>query len=116
MEALSLGPRARGGSVVIDSTGLGRPALGLFTRGCPLARFRADDPARVPAHSPDVPDYGLLNDLVWSDPSDTALDWEENERGVSFCYGKSVINSFLATHVSWREAQSRGQPRLAEAS
>lgn len=48
----------------------------------------------------DVPDYGLLNDLVWSDPSDTALDWEENERGVSFCYGKSVINSFLATHVS----------------
>ena len=48
----------------------------------------------------DVPDYGLLNDLVWSDPSDTALDWEDNERGVSFCYGKSVINTFLATHVS----------------
>lgn len=46
----------------------------------------------------DVPDYGLLNDLVWSDPSDTALDWEDNERGVSFCYGKSVINAFLATH------------------
>jgi hypothetical protein len=52
-------------------------------------------------HAPaDVPDYGLLNDLVWSDPSDTALDWEDNERGVSFCYGKSVINAFLATHVS----------------
>ena len=50
--------------------------------------------------SADVPDYGLLNDLVWSDPSDTALDWEDNERGVSFCYGKSVINAFLATHVS----------------
>jgi serine/threonine-protein phosphatase PP1 catalytic subunit len=48
----------------------------------------------------DVPDYGLLNDLVWSDPSDTAIDWEDNERGVSFCYGKSVINAFLATHVS----------------
>ena len=47
-----------------------------------------------------MPDYGLLNDLVWSDPSDTALDWEDNERGVSFCYGKSVINAFLATHVS----------------
>ncbi|WVW83224.1 hypothetical protein I302_105242 [Kwoniella bestiolae CBS 10118] len=25
-------------------------------------------------------------------------DWEDNERGVSFCYGKSVINAFLATH------------------
>jgi diadenosine tetraphosphatase ApaH/serine/threonine PP2A family protein phosphatase len=48
----------------------------------------------------DVPDYGLLNDLVWSDPSDTAIDWEDNERGVSFCYGKSVINAFLATHAS----------------
>lgn len=47
-----------------------------------------------------MPDYGLLNDLVWSDPSDTALDWEDNERGVSFCYGKSVINAFLATYVS----------------
>ncbi|KAH8079665.1 Metallo-dependent phosphatase-like protein [Filobasidium floriforme] len=46
----------------------------------------------------DVPDYGLLNDLVWSDPSDTALEWEDNERGVSYCYGKAVINSFLATH------------------
>jgi serine/threonine-protein phosphatase PP1 catalytic subunit len=48
----------------------------------------------------DVPDYGLLNDLVWSDPSDPALEWEDNERGVSYCYGKAVINSFLATHVS----------------
>ncbi|KAI5454038.1 serine/threonine protein phosphatase Pzh1 [Naganishia albida] len=46
----------------------------------------------------DVPDYGLLNDLVWSDPSDTALEWEDNERGVSYCYGKAVINAFLATH------------------
>lgn len=51
------------------------------------------------ANPVDVPDYGLLNDLVWSDPSDTAIDWEDNERGVSFCYGKSVINAFLATHV-----------------
>jgi serine/threonine-protein phosphatase PP1 catalytic subunit len=51
----------------------------------------------------DVPDYGLLNDLVWSDPSDTALEWEDNERGVSYCYGKAVINSFLATHVSYTD-------------
>lgn len=44
----------------------------------------------------DVPDYGLLNDLLWSDPSDTATDWEDNERGVSYCFGKSVIGEFLA--------------------
>lgn len=46
----------------------------------------------------DVPDYGLLNDLLWSDPSDTALDWEENERGVSYCFGKAIINEFLARY------------------
>ncbi|KAI5983031.1 Metallo-dependent phosphatase-like protein [Pisolithus albus] len=43
----------------------------------------------------DVPDYGLLNDLLWSDPSDTALDWEDNEHGVSYCFGKGVINDFM---------------------
>lgn len=46
----------------------------------------------------DVPDYGLLNDLLWSDPSDTAVDWEDNERGVSYCFGKAIINDFLARY------------------
>ncbi|KAI7858744.1 Metallo-dependent phosphatase-like protein [Circinella umbellata] len=44
----------------------------------------------------DVPDYGLLNDLLWSDPSETTVDWEDNERGVSYCFGKKVVNEFLA--------------------
>jgi diadenosine tetraphosphatase ApaH/serine/threonine PP2A family protein phosphatase len=48
------------------------------------------------ARPTDVPDYGLLNDLLWSDPSETAVDWEDNERGVSYCFGKSVINEFLS--------------------
>lgn len=46
----------------------------------------------------DVPDFGLLNDLLWSDPSDTALEWEDNERGVSFCFGKAIINEFLVRY------------------
>ncbi|ORZ13219.1 Metallo-dependent phosphatase-like protein [Absidia repens] len=46
----------------------------------------------------DVPDYGLLNDLLWSDPSDTAVEWEENERGVSYCFGRRIVNEFLAKH------------------
>ncbi|TFY57382.1 hypothetical protein EVG20_g8571, partial [Dentipellis fragilis] len=46
----------------------------------------------------DVPDYGLLNDLLWSDPSDSALDWEDNERGVSYCFGKAIINDFLVRY------------------
>ncbi|EXX64523.1 uncharacterized protein OCT59_013910 [Rhizophagus irregularis] len=46
----------------------------------------------------DVPDYGLLNDLLWSDPSETAVDWEDNERGVSYCFGKAIISEFLQRH------------------
>ncbi|KAF9404105.1 serine/threonine protein phosphatase Pzh1 [Podila epigama] len=46
----------------------------------------------------DVPDYGLLNDLLWSDPSDTAVDWEDNERGVSYCFGRAIIQKFLNKH------------------
>ncbi|ORZ25645.1 Metallo-dependent phosphatase-like protein [Absidia repens] len=44
----------------------------------------------------DVPDFGLLNDLLWADPSDSVDVWEDNERGVSYCFGKKVINEFLA--------------------
>ncbi|KAM0786701.1 hypothetical protein ACM66B_002144 [Microbotryomycetes sp. NB124-2] len=56
-----------------------------------------DDIRRI-SRPTDVPDYGLLNDLLWSDPSDTALDWEDNERGVSYCFGKTVISAFLARY------------------
>lgn len=44
----------------------------------------------------DVPEYGLLNDLLWSDPTDGPNEWEDNERGVSYCYNKTAINKFLA--------------------
>lgn len=43
----------------------------------------------------DVPDFGLLNDLLWSDPVDSPNEWEDNERGVSYCYNKVAINKFL---------------------
>lgn len=44
----------------------------------------------------DVPDIGLLNDLLWSDPADTLNEWEDNERGVSYVFSKVAINKFLA--------------------
>lgn len=56
------------------------------------------DDIRQIARPTDVPDYGLLNDLLWSDPADMQGDWEENERGVSYCFGKKVIVDFLAKH------------------
>ncbi|KAK3336126.1 Metallo-dependent phosphatase-like protein [Cercophora scortea] len=56
------------------------------------------DDIRNIARPTDVPDYGLLNDLLWSDPAEMEQDWEANERGVSYCFGKKVIMDFLATH------------------
>ena len=53
------------------------------------------DDIRQIARPTDVPDYGLLNDLLWSDPADMETDWEANERGVSYCFGKKVITEFL---------------------
>ncbi|CDR39442.1 CYFA0S03e03400g1_1 [Cyberlindnera fabianii] len=44
----------------------------------------------------DVPDFGLINDLLWSDPSDAQNEWEDNERGVSYCFNNVAINKFLA--------------------
>ena len=56
------------------------------------------DDIRQIARPTDVPDYGLLNDLLWSDPADMETDWEANERGVSYCFGKKVIMEFLQRH------------------
>ncbi|KAF6011633.1 hypothetical protein HII13_002097 [Brettanomyces bruxellensis] len=65
----------------------------------------------------DIPDEGLLTDLLWSDPqisgstegyilagnqrvssSSTSSfhhgDWSENDRGVSYCFSKKVVNRF----------------------
>ncbi|KAI4454729.1 serine/threonine protein phosphatase [Holotrichia oblita] len=35
----------------------------------------------------DVPDQGLLCDLLWSDPDKDTTGWGENDRGVSFTFG-----------------------------
>ena len=46
----------------------------------------------------DVPDYGMLNDLLWSDPAEQDGEWETNERGVSYCFNKQVVVDFLQKH------------------
>ncbi|KAG5456755.1 MAG: Metallo-dependent phosphatase-like protein, partial [Olpidium bornovanus] len=56
------------------------------------------DDIRAVERPTDVPDFGLLNDLLWSDPSETATDWEDNERGVSYCFGRTIIEDFLRRH------------------
>jgi len=46
----------------------------------------------------DVPDTGLLCDLLWSDPDKDVTGWGENDRGVSFTFGADVVTKFLNRH------------------
>ena len=43
----------------------------------------------------DVPNSGLLCDILWSDPSPDVDTWGENERGVSFVFSAKEIKTFL---------------------
>lgn len=43
----------------------------------------------------DVPDAGLLCDLLWADPEASVRMWGESERGVSYVFGEEIITSFL---------------------
>jgi serine/threonine-protein phosphatase PP1 catalytic subunit len=45
----------------------------------------------------DVPNSGLLCDLLWADPT-PELGWHENDRGVSFAFGPDVVSKFLQKH------------------
>jgi len=46
----------------------------------------------------DVPDTGLLCDLLWADPDKDISGWAENDRGVSFIFGGDVVTAFLCKH------------------
>lgn len=42
----------------------------------------------------EIPDEGLLCDLLWSDP-ENIQGWGDNDRGVSITYGTDVVKNFL---------------------
>lgn len=47
----------------------------------------------------EIPQSGLLCDLVWSDPSDSTVTWRANySRGTSYMFGKKVVDEFLNRH------------------
>jgi len=46
----------------------------------------------------DVPDTGLLCDLLWSDPDKDVSGWGENDRGVSYTFGADIVSKFLDDH------------------
>mmetsp|Transcript_6536 Transcript_6536/g.12141 ORF Transcript_6536/g.12141 Transcript_6536/m.12141 type:complete len:308 (-) Transcript_6536:159-1082(-) len=43
----------------------------------------------------DVPDTGIICDLLWADPDKDIAGWAENDRGVSFIFGSDVVANFL---------------------
>lgn len=46
----------------------------------------------------DVPDTGLLCDLLWADPEKEIQGWGENDRGVSYTFGADAVTEFLQKH------------------
>ena len=42
----------------------------------------------------EVPEEGLICDLLWSDPNPDVNDWEDNERGTSYCFGLEQVDQF----------------------
>ncbi|KAL5974898.1 hypothetical protein ACLOJK_031573 [Asimina triloba] len=46
----------------------------------------------------DVPDQGLLCDLLWADPDRDIKGWGENDRGVSYTFGSDKVEEFLKKH------------------
>lgn len=53
------------------------------------------DDIRTMKRPQEIPEEGLLCDLVWSDPKPDADTWEDNERGTSFCFGLQQVEDFL---------------------
>ena len=49
------------------------------------------------ARPTDIPDQGLLCDLMWSDPDKDVKGWGPNDRGISVTFSPSVIEKFLAS-------------------
>ncbi|KAI9224985.1 Rb C-terminal peptide bound To the catalytic subunit of Pp1 [Blastocladiella britannica] len=46
----------------------------------------------------DVPDTGLISDLLWADPDTEGSGWSENDRGISFTFGADVVHRFVEKH------------------
>ncbi|GMI72042.1 type one serine/threonine protein phosphatase 6 [Hibiscus trionum] len=53
--------------------------------------LRSMDQIRKIKRPTDVPESGLLCDLLWSDPSKDILGWGPNDRGVSYMFGADRV-------------------------
>jgi serine/threonine-protein phosphatase PP1 catalytic subunit len=53
------------------------------------------DQIRNIARPLEVPEEGLLCDLLWADPDSNVEDWDANERGTSYVFGVAALHGFL---------------------
>lgn len=66
--------------------------------GGPSPEIRHLDDVRRINRPSDVPDTGLMCDLLWADPDKDVAGWCENDRGVSYTFGPDVAAGFLSKH------------------
>jgi len=64
------------------------------THGGLSPQLQSLDQIRQIVRPTDVPDSGLLCDLLWSDPERDLVGWGENDRGVSFTFGANLVTQF----------------------
>ncbi|XP_022734376.1 serine/threonine-protein phosphatase PP1-like [Durio zibethinus] len=60
--------------------------------------MRSLDQIRAIERPIDVPDQGILCDLLWADPDRDISGWGENDRGVSYTFGADKVAEFLKKH------------------
>ncbi|XP_057439341.1 serine/threonine-protein phosphatase PP1 [Lotus japonicus] len=53
------------------------------------------DQIREVTRPTEIPDNGLLCDLLWSDPDNSIEGWADSDRGVSMTFGPDVVADFL---------------------
>ncbi|KAJ6450981.1 serine/threonine-protein phosphatase PP1 [Mycena vitilis] len=46
----------------------------------------------------EIPDGGILSDLLWSDPDSYVSGWATNDRGAGFTFGADVVTKFTQKH------------------
>ncbi|CAK9292771.1 unnamed protein product [Gordionus sp. m RMFG-2023] len=46
----------------------------------------------------EIPNQGLLCDLLWSDPDEDTEGWEDNDRGISYIFGPDIVANFRKKH------------------
>ncbi|RWW52282.1 hypothetical protein BHE74_00041304 [Ensete ventricosum] len=63
-----------------------------------INRLQSMDQIREIERPVDVPDQGLLCDLLWSDPDREIRGWGENDRGVSYTFGADRVAESLRKH------------------